>query len=169
MSAAMLATSQLPHLLAALNLATIVALVAGLVFIRRGDRGHHRVAMVTALALGISFLGFYVVYHLQAGLAKFGGTGMVRPIYFSILIVHILLSAMAAALVPITAGRALTGRGELHRRLARSTWSLWMLVAATGLVVYVMTIHLWPERVGGMTAFTTGVEDCAAMRTTCLR
>jgi uncharacterized membrane protein YozB (DUF420 family) len=169
MSAVMPDTSQLPHLLAALNLATIVALVAGLVFIRRGDRGHHRAAMVTALALGISFLGFYVVYHLQAGLAKFGGTGIVRPIYFSILIVHILLSAMAAALVPITAGRALTGRGELHRRLARTTWSLWMLVATTGLVVYVMTVHLWPERGGGMTAFSTGVEACTGMRAACLR
>lgn len=141
----MIANAQLPHVLAVINVATIAALLAGLAFIRNGDAQRHRWAMSTALACGIAFLAIYVVYHLESGLAKFGGTGIVRPIYFAILIAHILLSAVAAALVPVTAWRALIGRNDLHRRLARTTWSVWMLVATSGLAVYTMTMHVWPS------------------------
>lgn len=139
-------TAQLPHILAAINLATIGALLAGHVFVRAGNHARHRVAMVTALSLGIVFLAVYATYHLDAGLAKFGGDGIVRPIYFAILILHILLSALAAVLVPVTAVRALAGRREPHRNLARTTWSVWLLVATSGLAVYVMTIHVWPSK-----------------------
>lgn len=148
----MISNAQLPHVLAVINVATILALLAGFFYIQKGEKTRHRVAMITALACGVAFLAIYVVYHLESGLAKFGGAGMVRPIYFSILIVHILMSAVAAALVPLTAWRAIVGRSDLHRRLARTTWSVWMLVATSGLVVYTMTVHIWPYRPGAHTA-----------------
>ncbi len=147
-----MSNAQLPHVLAVINVATIVALLAGLFYIQRGQSMRHRVAMITALACGVAFLAVYVVYHLESGLAKFGGTGFVRPVYFTILIVHILMSAAAAALVPVTAWRAIAGQNGLHRRLARTTWSLWMLVATSGLVVYTMTVHIWPDKPGARTA-----------------
>ena len=148
----MMTNAQLPHVLAAINVATILALLAGLYYVQRGQSARHRMAMITALVCGVAFLAVYVVYHLESGLAKFGGTGIVRPVYFSILIVHILMSAVAAALVPVTAWRAIAGQNSLHRRLARTTWSLWMLVATSGLVVYTMTVHIWPHRPAAHTA-----------------
>lgn len=134
----------LPHVLAAINAATIVALATGYVLIRSGRQEAHRKCMLAALALGAAFLAFYLVYHFGAGLAKFGGEGLIRPIYFSILIIHILAAVVSMPLVPIAAWRALSGRPVLHRALAPLAWKVWMFVAVSGLVVYVMTIHVWP-------------------------
>lgn len=134
----------LPHILAAINLSTIAALIGGYFAIRSGDRELHRKFMLAAVALGGAFLALYLVYHFGAGLAKFGGFGIIRPIYFSILIIHILAAAIAAPVVPLLVFRALSGRENAHRKLAVRAWSLWMFVAASGIVIYVMTIHLWP-------------------------
>jgi uncharacterized membrane protein YozB (DUF420 family) len=134
----------LPHILAAINLSTIAALIGGYFAIRSGDRELHRKFMLAAVALGAAFLALYLVYHFGAGLAKFGGFGIIRPIYFSILIIHILAAAIAAPVVPLLVFRALSGRENAHRKLAVRAWSLWMFVAASGIVIYVMTIHLWP-------------------------
>lgn len=134
----------LPHVLAVINAATIVALATGYVFIRSGRRDLHRMSMIAALALGAAFLLIYLVYHFGAGLAKFGGYGVIRPIYFSILIIHILAAVVATPLVPVAAWRAWNGRYDTHRELAPLAWKVWLFVAASGLVVYVMTIHIWP-------------------------
>jgi uncharacterized membrane protein YozB (DUF420 family) len=100
--------------------------------------------MKTAVGLGAAFLVLYLAYHFGAGLAKFGGQGLIRPIYFTILIIHIITAAAAAVVVPLAVMRALKGRFEAHRAIAERTWWLWMFVAVSGIVVYVMTIHLWP-------------------------
>lgn len=140
----MAANSVLPHILAVINVSTVAALATGYMFIRRGDRGSHRKSMLMATGLGVVFLVLYLSYHFGAGLAKFGGTGSIRPIYFSILIVHIITAAVAALIVPVAIVRALSGRFAAHKKLAPFAWRLWMFVAISGLIVYVMTIHIWP-------------------------
>lgn len=139
-----MAGSVLPHVLAVINLGTVAALSTGYRHIRNGDRQSHRKSMLVASALGVAFLSVYLAYHLGAGLAKFGGEGIIRPIYFTILIVHIIAAAVATPVVPLAVYRALSGRYEAHKKLAPMAWKLWMFVAVSGLVVYVMTIHIWP-------------------------
>lgn len=134
----------LPHILAVINVSTVLALVSGYVFIRRGDKLSHRMCMKVAVALGVAFMVLYLSYHFGAGLAKFGGVGLIRPIYFTILITHILAATIATPLVPVAVYRAINGRYEEHRRLAPWAWTIWMFVALSGIVVYVMTIHIWP-------------------------
>lgn len=140
----MAANTVLPHILAVINASTIAALTGGYVFIKRGDRATHRKFMLAAVSLGVAFLVLYLAYHFGAGLAKFGGHGAIRPIYFTILIVHIIAAAVATPLVPLAFWRAWSGNEPAHRRLAPYAWKLWMFVAASGLVVYIMTIHIWP-------------------------
>jgi Predicted membrane protein len=140
----MLAVDELPHLNAALNGVTIIFLAAGYYFIRGGDRQRHRLCMLGATAVSAAFLVSYLIYHFNSGLAKFGGEGVIRPIYFSILIAHVIIAVVITALVPITLLRALAGQFDRHRRIARWTWPLWMYVAVSGVVVYVMAIHLYP-------------------------
>lgn len=140
----MVSHADLPHVLAAINSATIVTLSAGLLFIRRRNRAAHRLCMLTALVLGAGFLVLYVTYHLSAGLAKFGGHGVIRPIYFSLLTTHILAALVITPLVPVAAYRALRGQIENHRRLAKWAWSTWLFVAVSGVVVYAMAVHVYP-------------------------
>ncbi len=140
----MLAITDLPHVNAALNGASIICLAAGLWFILHGDRARHRISMLSALAVSAAFLVTYLIYHFNAGLAKFGGEGIIRPIYFTILIVHVIMAVVITPLVPLTVWRAWTGRFEQHRKLARWTWPMWMFVAVSGVVVYVMAVHLYP-------------------------
>lgn len=136
--------ADLPHVNAAFNAVTIVLLAAGFAFIRAGNRARHRAAMIAALVASAGFLVSYLIYHFNSGLARFGGEGIIRPIYFTLLIAHVLIAVVITALVPITVWRALTGRFEQHRRLARWTWPLWMYVAVSGVVVYIMAVHLFP-------------------------
>jgi putative membrane protein len=100
--------------------------------------------MLAAAVASAAFLVTYLIYHFNAGLAKFGGEGIIRPIYFTILIVHVLAAIVITPLVPLTLWRALTGSFEKHRRIARITWPLWMYVAISGVVVYVLAIHMFP-------------------------
>lgn len=140
----MIAIHDLTHVLAVLNAATIVALVVAYGRIRAGDREGHRRAMMVAIAIGAAFLAVYLTYHAFAGLAKFGGVGAIRPIYFSLLAVHVVMAFAVAVLVPITVWNALTGRIAVHRRFARVTYPSWLFVAVSGLVVYAMAVHLYP-------------------------
>jgi putative membrane protein len=135
----------LTHVIAALNGATVICLGAGYAFIRRGDKRRHRAAMISALAVSAFFLVIYVIYKANSGFAKFGGEGLVRPIYFTILVAHIVGAIAIVPLVPATLYRALKGRFEDHRRLARWTWPIWMYVGISGVVVYIMAVHLYPH------------------------
>ena len=144
----MISVHNLPHLNAFLNGLTIVFLGAGYWFIRHGDRTRHRFSMLAAAGVSTAFLTSYLIYHFNSGLARFGGEGMIRSIYFSILIVHVLVAIVITPLVPVALYRALTGQIDRHRRIARWTWPLWMYVAVSGVVVYVMAIHLYPDTSG---------------------
>ena len=138
--------SVLPHLNAALNAASGLLLLAGLYFIFRGNVRAHRACMLSALVVSALFLVSYVVYHAQYGSMRFAGQGLVRPLYFSILITHVTLAVAIVPLVTITLRRALRGDFIRHRRIARWTYPLWLYVSVTGVVVYLMLYRLYPSR-----------------------
>ncbi len=140
----MTAIHDLPHVLAVINAATIVVLIYAYSRIRARDRDGHRRTMIFAIGLGVAFLAVYLVYHASAGLAKFGGAGPIRPVYFTLLAIHVVMAFVVAVLVPLTFYNAMKGRFTTHRRLARVTFPAWLFVAASGLVVYVMAVHLYP-------------------------
>ena len=140
----MIAIRDLPHVLAVINAATIIVLLRAYSLIRARDREGHRRTMFVAIGLGVAFLAVYLVYHAFAGLAKFGGHGAIRPIYFTLLAVHVVMAFVVAVLVPITFYNAMRQRFAVHRRFARVTMPAWLFVAVSGLVVYVMAVHLYP-------------------------
>lgn len=135
---------QLPHLIAAFNAVSVVFMTIGFVFIKQGNRERHRAMMLCAGVASALFLVVYVIYKANAGFAKFGGEGLIRPIYFTILIAHIIGAVAITPLVPMTFMRALKGQFERHRALARWVWPLWFYVGVSGVVVYVMAVHLYP-------------------------
>jgi len=130
--------SGLPALHAVLNGTTAILLVAALAFIRTGRREAHRRAMLTAFALSALFLVSYVVYHSQAPSTPFGGEGWIRPLYFSILISHILLAPTVLPLALFALLRGLRGEFDRHRRVVRWAFPIWLYVAVTGVLVYLM-------------------------------
>lgn len=140
-----LAVSDLPHVIASLNGLSVVLLSLGYVFIRRGQWRCHRTCMVSALGVSAVFLVVYLFYKANSGFAKFGGTGWIRPVYFSILIAHIIGAIVIVPLVPVTVFRALRQQFDKHRKIARWTWPVWMYVGVSGVIVYVMAIHLFPH------------------------
>ncbi len=128
----------LPALNATLNALAATCLLVGYVLIRRGHRNAHRNAMVAALAFSAAFLASYLVYHYHVGSRPFTGQGPIRVVYFAVLITHVILATAIVPMVLVTVSRALRGRFDRHRRIARWTWPLWMYVSVTGVVVYVM-------------------------------
>jgi uncharacterized membrane protein YozB (DUF420 family) len=135
----------LPALNAVLNSISTALLLAGYYFIRNGDRGAHRTMMLSALGSSALFLASYVVYHLQAGSVRFTGVGPVRIIYFVILISHTVLAALLPVLAAVTLSRALRGRFERHRAIARWTLPIWLYVSITGVVIYFMLYQWYPR------------------------
>ena len=140
----MIEITDIPHILAVINSITVILLLAGFYFIRYGDFGRHRLMMLSALVAAALFLGFYVYYHANAGLAKFGGQGIIRPIYFTILIAHVIGAIALTPMVPMLVYRALKKRYDGHKRLARWTFPLWLYVSVSGVVIYFMAIHIYP-------------------------
>lgn len=138
------AAATLPHVTASLNGVALMAALAGFGFIRTGRRDLHRLAMLGAVGASALFLAFYVIYHFAAPIFQFRGTGWVRPLYYTLLVAHVLLAALVTPMILITLARALKGRFDTHSRLARWTWPVWVFVSASGLVVYAMLYHLFP-------------------------
>jgi len=136
----------LPTLNAALNTVATLLLVAGWVFIRRGQWRAHRAAMVAAFAVSALFLVSYLTYHAVVGHVPFAGAGAVRPVYFAILITHILLAVAVPFLAVAMFVLAVRGRWEAHRRLGRITMPIWLYVSVTGVVIYLMLYHFYPGR-----------------------
>jgi len=134
--------SALPKLNAVLNAGSAVLLSAGYVFIRRRRIAAHLSCMLSAFSLSILFLISYVVYHLHAGSRPFTGQGWIRPLYFVLLLTHVVLAATIVPLALTTIWRALTGRFERHRRIARWTLPIWLYVSVTGVVIYWM-LYRW--------------------------
>ena len=130
--------SFLPPIYATTNGITAVLLVVAVMAIRKGNRQLHERLMKTAIALSVAFLAMYVAYHMTSNETRFGGEGIIRYVYYFILITHIVLSIAIIPLVLITYVRALAERFDRHRKIARITFPLWLYVAVTGVVVYIM-------------------------------
>ena len=130
--------ASLPAVNASLNALATVFLSVGWVFIRRREIGRHRACMLSALATSVLFLTSYVIYHANVGSVPFTGQGAIRTIYFTILITHVILAAAIVPLALITLSRALAGRFDRHRRIARWTLPIWLYVSVTGVVIYLM-------------------------------
>lgn len=137
-----MSVSDLPTLNALLNLTAALLLVIGWRLIKAGRIDAHRRTMIAAFATSALFLISYLTYHAQAGSVPFTGTGMLRIVYFSILIPHIILAAVILPLAIVTLRRGLARRDAAHRRIARVTLPLWLFVSVTGVVVYVMLYRL---------------------------
>lgn len=130
--------SFLPPIYATINGITAIVLILAVIAIKNGNQKIHERLMTTAIALSVAFLVMYVAYHMTADSTKFGGEGIIRYVYFFILLTHILLSIAIIPLVLITYVRALAKRFDRHRKIARITFPLWLYVAVTGVVVYLM-------------------------------
>lgn len=130
--------SFLPLLNACINGTTFFVLIAAFLAIKNKNIILHKSLMWTALSLSTLFLLSYVLYHATTPSTPFGGKGLIKNIYFFILLTHILLSAVVVPLVLITFSRALAEKFDKHRQLARITLPIWLYVTLTGVLVYVM-------------------------------
>jgi putative membrane protein len=130
--------SFLPHIYATINGFTAVLLVTAVIAIRNGRRQLHERLMKTCIGLSASFLVMYVLYHMTSESTPYGGEGWLRYFYYVILISHILLSVVITPLVLFTFSRALAGNFERHRALAKFTFPVWLYVAVSGVLVYLM-------------------------------
>ncbi len=131
-------TSFLPPIYATINGITAVLLVSAVVAIKQKNQKLHQRLMTTSIALSALFLVLYVVYHATSDSTPYGGEGMMRTIYFILLISHILLSVAIIPLVLITYVRALSKRFDKHKKIARITFPIWLYVAVSGVLVYIM-------------------------------
>ncbi len=132
----------LPALNATLNSLSAVLLAAGYYFIRRRQVSRHRLCMVTAFLVSCLFLISYLVYHAQVGSVPFTRQGWIRPVYFSILITHIILAAAIVPLALVTLFRAWREQFDRHRRIARWTLPIWAYVSVSGVAIYWMLYQL---------------------------
>ncbi len=132
----------LPTLNAALNASAAVCLSIGLYFIKRKNIAAHRACMLTACAISSAFLVSYLLHHAQVGSVPFRGTGLVKTLYLSILLPHVVLAAVIVPLALFTIYRGWTGRVAAHRRIARWTLPLWLYVSISGVVIYFMLYRI---------------------------
>jgi uncharacterized membrane protein YozB (DUF420 family) len=128
----------LPAVNATLNAISGVLLVIAYVFIRKRQIERHRRTMIAAFVMSSLFLVCYVIYHAQVGSVRFTRQGIVRPIYFTILITHVTLAAVVLPMAIVTLSRGLKARYQQHRRIARWTFPIWLYVSVTGVLVYVL-------------------------------
>jgi uncharacterized membrane protein YozB (DUF420 family) len=128
--------SDLPTVNAVLNTCSAVLLFFGYRAIRAGRIIVHRNCMLSACFTSALFLTSYLYYHFHAGINRFHGYGLIRPVYFTILTTHTILAIVILPLVIITLTFALRGRFDRHRAIARWTWPIWVYVSVTGVIVY---------------------------------
>ena len=128
----------LPPIYASINALTALILVVAYVAIRKKKIKLHESLMKTAIALSLVFLVMYVAYHMTSDPTPFGGEGMVKYIYYFILISHIILSIVIIPMVLITYVRAISKRFTDHKKISVITFPIWLYIAITGVVVYLM-------------------------------
>jgi len=131
-------TTYLPHLNGIINSVTSILLVTGLYFIRQKNIAAHKRTMLAAFAFGSLFLVSYVLYHLTNESTSFGGQGWIRPIYYFLLVSHIVLSVVVVWFVLRAVYYALSGQIERHRQIVKYAFPIWLYVSVTGVVVYLL-------------------------------
>ena len=128
----------LPPIYAAINGITAVLLVSAVIAIKNGNRAIHERLMKLAILCSVVFLLMYVAYHMTTESTKYGGEGMIRYVYYFFLITHVVLSVAVIPLVLFTYVKALAGQFENHKKLAKITFPVWLYIAVTGVIVYLM-------------------------------
>lgn len=148
----------LPPIYATVNALTAIVLIMALIQIKKGNRKTHERFMKIAIGLSVLFLLMYVVYHMTSDSTKFGDTdgdgilsdlessalGAIKYVYYFILFSHILLSVTVIPFVLVTYVRAINGDFKMHKKIARVTFPLWLYVAVTGVIVYLMISPYYP-------------------------
>ena len=134
-----------PALDAVLNGSSAVLIGSGLYFIKRGREEAHKRMMLAAFGTSTLFLISYLYYHLvlRAGVTRFQGQGVARPLYFALLISHTILAVIVVPFILITLARALKGRFARHKAIAPYTFAIWMYVSVTGVIIYVMLYKIF--------------------------
>jgi putative membrane protein len=128
----------LPPIYATINGLTAVILIIAVMAIKRKNIVLHENLMTTAIGCSVVFLLLYIAYHMTSDSTKFGGEGYIKYIYYFILLTHIALSVIIIPFVLITYVRAITNNIERHKKIAKITFPLWLYVAITGVIVYIM-------------------------------
>lgn len=128
----------LPPVYATINGLTAVLLLMGYLAIKNKKIRLHERLMKTAIIMSVLFLSMYILHHMTSNSTKYGGDGLLKTIYYILLISHILLSMVVIPFVLITYVRAITNQIELHKKIARITFPLWLYVAISGVFVYIL-------------------------------
>ncbi len=128
----------LPHLNAVMNSAASIALILGLVFVKQKKYSYHGATMSVAFGLGAIFLISYVIYHGAAESTTFGGEGWIRPVYYGLLISHILLAAVALFPILFAYYYGYTDQRAKHRKVVKFAYPIWLYVSISGVIVYLM-------------------------------
>jgi putative membrane protein len=137
--------SFLPPIYASINGVTAILLITAFIAIKNKMRKLHEWIMKTCIGLSASFLIMYILYHMTSDPTPYGGDGVWRYVYFIILVTHIALSVAVIPMVLFTLARALAGNFERHRALAKFTLPVWLYVAVTGVIVYLMISPYYPK------------------------
>ena len=128
----------LPPIYASINGLTAVLLIAAVIAIKKGNKKLHEQLNTSAIACSLLFLLMYIAYHMTSDSTSFGGEGFVKYVYYFILITHIVLSVIVIPLVLITYMKAKLGLFTEHKKIAKKTFPIWLYVAVTGVIVYLM-------------------------------
>lgn len=128
----------LPPIYASINALTAIILIVAVIQIKKGNKKLHERLMKTAIILSALFLIMYVAYHMTSDSTPFGGEGFIKYVYYFILLTHISLSIIVIPFVLVTFARGISGQFYKHRKIARITFPLWLYVAVTGVIVYLM-------------------------------
>jgi putative membrane protein len=131
-------TKVLPHIIGLLNTTTSLTLIAGYVFIKSKNIKGHRQMMGLSFLQGSLFLVLYILYHVSNPSTPYGGEGIMRPIYYFLLVSHIVLSIGVVWFVLRAVYFALSGQIIEHKKIVKWTFPLWLYVSVTGIVVYLM-------------------------------
>jgi putative membrane protein len=136
-------TKNLSHAIGIVNTLTSMLLIFGWILIRRNKPELHRIAMTAAFLLGALFLVFYITYHISNPANRFAGEGVIRYLYFFVLITHIGLSLIVLPLVLRSMYFAVTGQFGRHKSVVRYAYPIWLYVSLSGVTVYFLLYHIY--------------------------
>ncbi|WP_299057652.1 DUF420 domain-containing protein [uncultured Polaribacter sp.] len=128
----------LPPIYATINGLTALLLIGAVIAIKKGNKKLHEQLNTTAIACSLAFLVMYIAYHMTSNSTAFGGEGVIKYVYYTILFTHIILSIIIIPLVLLTYMRAKLGNFDQHKKIAKITFPIWLYVAVTGVIVYLM-------------------------------
>ena len=128
----------LPPIYAVINGLTAIFLVVAVYYIKNGKRKIHESLIKVCIALSLIFLVMYIAYHMTTDPTSYGGKGFIAYVYYFILITHIILSVAVIPLVLTSYNRAVQSNFQLHKKIAKITFPIWLYVAVTGVIVYLM-------------------------------